>query len=260
MLWHGPTPYLGLTDGPLTTWTYGPVPLLLNLPALLAENMTGALLIAGIINLLTAIVPAALAVVLKTFPSSSSTATTAQLLPAPTDRRWALLLCLTLSPNSSLHYTQSDNAALAFGLLSCLLLVRARDGDRLRRPLSALCAALAVCSKQTSLGLIPAQVLWLGFTAGPRFALRVALRDALTCAAAGFSLAALSIAWFGFDGQWLNLVGLPALFPYAADLLERARVPWLALAGYVVLPAVGMIVARRTVFRRDSPWLRSALV
>src|SRR4051812_46329068 len=57
MLHPGATPYPGLGGGPLTTWIYGPVPLLLNLPATLAHDTVTALLVAGTINLLIAVIP-----------------------------------------------------------------------------------------------------------------------------------------------------------------------------------------------------------
>ncbi|MCX6956898.1 MAG: hypothetical protein NTV51_32640, partial [Verrucomicrobia bacterium] len=163
MLWHGVNPYPALASGPITTWTYGPVGLLLNLPAVLGRDLTSALFIAGVLNLLLAIVPAVIAV----FATPTRT-------PGPSlvDRGWALLLCLAVWPTDSLHYTQSDNAAIAFGLLSCVLLLHARTGPAKLRLGAALCAALALWSKQTVVGLIAGQVLWLGLTGGLRAAVR----------------------------------------------------------------------------------------
>ena len=246
MLWQGVTPYPGLDAGPLTTWTYGPVPLLLNLPALLASDVGTALLIGGVINLFCAAVPVLVALSALTLPSAVVTLT---------DRCWAALLCLALWPNSSLHYIQSDNAAVAYGLLSCALLSDHRR-HAFRPILAALCAALAVWSKQTSLGLVPAQLLWLVLTAG----LKPALRYAGFCAGCGFGLAGVFIAWFGFDGLWLNLVALPGRFPFAPDVPERIRILWMALVGYLIFPAAGLLVWRRHIFDRASPWLMPALV
>ncbi len=243
MLWHGFTPYPGLDRGPLTTWIYGPVPLLLNLPAVFARDAVGAMLIAGTINLLIAVVPTALVV----FGSPAPHAIRA-------DRRWALLLCLALWPNSSLQYIQADNAAVAFGMLSTLLLLSRSPGS-VAPLLAGLCAALAVWSKQTALAIIPAQLLWLALTGDAR----VALRHAAICAAAGLLLGGGFVAGFGFEGLWLNLVRLPGQLPFAGNFLGRTRELWLQLLGYVALPAVGLIIARRIVFRRDSPWLLPTL-
>ena len=81
MLRFGPTPYPSLAEGPVTTWIYGPVPLLLNLPATLAPTAALALLIAGAINIALAVGPAAL--VLAVGPGARATTT-------PADRAWAL--------------------------------------------------------------------------------------------------------------------------------------------------------------------------
>ena len=240
MLWFGPTPYPGLNGGPLTTWIYGPVPLLLNLPAVLAHDTIPALLIAGIINLLAAILPATIAVFALAGPA-----------PARTDRFWALGLCLALWPNPSLQYIQADNWAIAFGLLSNVLLLHSRGGPGILPGLAGLCAALAVWSKQTALGLVLAQLLWLGWTVG----FRETVRYGSMCAAFGLALGAGFIAWFGFDALWLNLVHIPGHLPFVTDPLARTFDFWMHLSGYVVLPAAVLIVARRVIWTRDSRWL-----
>ncbi len=246
MLWFGPTPYPALDGGPLTTWIYGPVPLLLNLPAVLASDTISALFIAGVLNQLCALLPAAVAVFSLAPPGSETTRT---------DRVWALLLCLALWPNPSLQYFQADNPAVAFGLLSNVLLLRARGGHRVLLGLAGLCAALAVWSKQTAIGLMAAQVLWVGLAVG----FRAAGRYAFICAAFGLALGAGFIAWFGFDELWLNLVRIPGRLPFGADPLARTLDFWMPLSGYVLLPAAGLIVARRAIWKRDSPWLLPGL-
>ena len=243
MLWHGSSPYPGLDAGPLTTWTYGPMELLLNLPALLAPDAAGALLIGGVINLLCAAVPAAVAI--RALPAGT---------PSP-GRVWAWLLCLAAWPASSLQYIQSDNAAVAFGLLSCTLLA-AGLGHPVRLTFAALFAACAVWSKQTSVGLILAQIIWVFLTVG----WAASVRHAVACAAWLLALGVVFVAWFGFDGLWVNLVALPRQFPLTPDPLRRTQELGLALALYVVLPAAGLLAGRRAVFRRASPWLLPALV
>ena len=242
MLRFGTTPYPGLEGGPVTTWIYGPVTLLLNLPATLAGSTSLALLIAGTINLTLAAAPAALLCALLPAPRPGTTGA---------DRAWAVLLCLALWPNSSLRFIQADNTAVAFGLVSNLLLLRARP-DPARPPLlAAVLLAIAVWSKQTSLGLVAAQVIWLGLSAGRA----AALRHTLACAAAGLALGGAFVAWFGWDGLWLNLVRLPGRLPFATDPLGRAAELWPHLAGYVLIPAVAGVVFRRTLLTRNSPWL-----
>src|SRR4051812_13567734 len=54
---HGLVVYPPSGGGPLSTWIYGPLPLVLNLPATFASSATGALEIAGAINALTLLAP-----------------------------------------------------------------------------------------------------------------------------------------------------------------------------------------------------------
>ena len=246
MLRFGAAAYPGLHDGALTTWIYGPVPLLLNLPATLAAGIVPAVLIAAAINLLVAIVPVALAV--WTLSSRSGAV-------VRSEKAWAILLVLALWPNSSLHHIQADNVALAFGLVSQVWLVHARAGARFGWFLAALGAALAVWSKQTSVGLIVAQIAWLALSTSGR----AALRYAVLCAGAGLGLGAGFVGWFGFDALWLNLVEIPGRIPSAPDYVERTQQLWMQIAGYVVLPAWAVVVFRRTVWRRDSDWLLPVL-
>lgn len=256
MLRFGPTPYPGLEGGPVTTWIYGPVPLLLNLPATLAAGTAPALLVAGALNLLLAVVPAALF---------------AWWLPGPRPttaghRMWTLLLILALWPNSGLRFIQADNAAVAFGLTANLLLLRrhlrTEPGTGASGPdpagfldLPTLGAAgltaLAVWSKQVWIALVGAQLLWLAVAAGPR----AAWRYGVACAVAGGALGAVFLAWFGWDGLWLNLVRLPGRLPASPEPLARLAELAPHLTGFVVLPAVAVLVCHRRVFSRQSPWL-----
>ncbi len=246
MIRFGAEAYPGLNDGALTTWIYGPVPLLLNLPATLATGIVPAMLIAATINLLVAIVPVTLAV---------WTLSLGPVVGARSEKVWAILLVLALWPNSSLHYIQADNVALAFGLVSQVLLVRARAAARFGWGLAALSAALAVWSKQTSVALIVAQIAWLALSTSGR----AALRYGVLCAGAGLGLGAGFVGWFGFDALWLNLVEIPGRIPSAPDFIERTQQLWMQIAGYVVLPAIAVIVFRRTIWRRNSVWLLPAL-
>lgn len=245
MLRFGPTPYPGLEGDAITTWIYGPVPLLLNLPATLAGDVLGATLVAGALNLLWTVVPVAI--------------TVASLAPhfalSRRDRGWVLLLCLAVWPNASLQFLQADNAAVGFGLLANVLLARTRGATRRDLALAALCTALAVWSKQPMVGLVLAQAIWLGLVAGPKTAARYALIFT------GFSLGlgGLFVAWFDFGPLWLNLVQIPGRIPLSPDLAERAVLLWKDLVVSVGLPIAGVIAFRRTVWASESPWLLAAL-
>ncbi len=246
MLRHGPTPYPGLEGSPVTTWIYGPVPLLLNLPATLASSTSSALGIAGALNLLFVVIPVFVIAWAARLPASTS------------DRlvSWSILaLCLAAWPTPHLHYIQSDNAAVAFGLFAnTLLLSRWRtSGTALAG--AAFLTALAVWSKQTLIGLVLAQILWLAFTQGARIGLRYLLLAAL----AGLSLGVAFMSRFGFEGLWLNLVELPGGLPYWPDPWARARGLALHLTAYVAVPAFGLLLGWRFVWRKDSPWLLPTL-
>jgi hypothetical protein len=246
MLHAGVTPYPGLDAGPLTTWIYGPVTLLINLPATIAGDGVSALLIAGVINLLIALVPLGLGVgALSTLGPGFDR----------TDRALILLLCLALWPNTSLQYIQADNTAVAFGLLSNLFLAGAQRSADSRWLAAAVCAGLAAWSKQTSLVLIIAQLIWLAWVAGPRAMIAYAGISALVLA----TLGAIFAAWFGYPELWLNLVTIPGRLPLCTDLTERTLTLWKHLAGDVALPAVGVALFPRVVWKRDSPWLLPTL-
>ncbi len=246
MLRFGPTPYPGIDDGPVTTWIYGPVPLWLNLPATLASTPAGTLLVAAAINLALVLVPVLVA--LRSQPGGESGSW-------PGSLAWAGLLCLALWPNSSLHYLQADNVAVAFGLISNAWLMRTGAKAHLALVGAAGCAALAVWSKQTSLGLVAAQLVWLAWKAGwPS-----ALRYAAACLTAGITLAGIFVSRFGFDPLWLNLVSLPGRLPFWPAPLDRAAGLAPHLIGFVLLPAVAVVGWRKAIFRSDSVWLLPVL-
>ncbi len=244
MLRFGPTPYPGLEDGPVTTWIYGPVPMILNLPATLAASPAGALLVAAAINLCLIIVP--VLICLRPVIAGDH-----RLGPGA----WAALLCLALWPNNHLHYLQADNLAVAAGLVANAWLMQS-GGTKLPALIGAAAAtALAVWSKQTSIGLVAAQLVWLAWRTGPSNAVRYGT----LCFAIGVALAGLFIARFGLEPLWLNLVTLPGRLPFWPTPLDRAAGLAPHLIGLVLLPAVALIGWHKAIFRRHSPWLLPAL-
>lgn len=246
MLRFGPTPYPGMDDGPVTTWIYGPVPLWLNLPATFASTPAGALLTAATLNLGLVLIP--LLLVLRSLPRGERDA-----WPGPL--AWAGLLGLALWPNSSLHYLQADNVAVAFGLVANAWLMRHGATSNLALAGAAVCAALAVWSKQTSLGVVAAHLIWLGWARG----WQPALRYAAACLAAGLTLAGLFVVRFGFEPLWLNLVTLPGRLPFWPEPFDRAAGLAPHLLGYVLLPAIAVVGWRRAIFRPDSLWMLPVL-
>ncbi len=240
MLRFGCNPYPGLEDSPVTTWIYGPVPLFVFLPATLAGDVFSALMTAGVINLLIAVLPVVWAVLAGGRQAGVT---------------MALLVAVALWPNSSLHYLQADNVAIACGLAGNLLLLRSR-GTRMDLLLAAsVCSAMAVWSKQTMVGLLLAQALWMLAVHG----LAPTLRYTIAVACAGTIGATAFISLFGFEGIVLNLVQLPGALPFWPEPLDRLIGLAPHLAGYVVLPALLVALGRKRVFRRDSPWLLPVL-
>jgi len=242
MLREGATPYPGIDGGPLTTWIYGPVSLLLFLPATLTSNVVSALMVAGGLNLLVSLIPAVIAVRAWSRPEDPV---------ASGDWLWALLLCLTIWPNSSLRFIQADDTVVACGLFAILLLIRAK-GPKAGRCLAgaALATALAAWSKQTAIVLVIAQAAWLAMEGGPRVAGRYLAFWAMAMAALGMAW----MAWFGREALWLNLVQVPAALPYAGNWFDRVKELAPHLVGYVLAPAVLALVAGRRIWRTGSPW------
>ncbi|MEI6466848.1 MAG: hypothetical protein WCQ89_19135, partial [Verrucomicrobiota bacterium] len=152
-----------------------------------------------------------------------------------------------------LHYSVlfSDNLAVACGLVGNLMLIRAR------RPyefwLAAIAATAAVGCKQIALGIPLAQVLWLGVTRGRREAAAHFLR----CFVAGLVIGLGAIAIFGWGGLWFTLVQIPGGLGRAPDLALRLKMVAPELALLIGLPAVAMVVFRKT-FQRPE-WLLPAL-
>ena len=144
------------SDGPASTWMYGPLPVWLNWPATLAPGPGEAILVAGIINILVTLLPTL--AVAWLWPTGSLDS------PGPAGRIVAAALAIAAMPWATWQYLQADNFAIGCGLFANLALVRAR-GEPARWTAAALATAAIAC-KQTSLAIPLAHVLWLWLTAG----------------------------------------------------------------------------------------------
>ena len=212
--------------GPLGTWIYGPLPIVLNLPATLAASPEVAVLIAGAINLLTLVLPL---VLLCTF------------VPEWPERLTALATCVLLLPAHALGFQVADHTAIAFGLLGCWWLVRNAVPSRGELAAAAACAVLAVSAKQTSLFVLFAQCLYLGL-AGKR----TLIWQYVVWAVFFGTLAVFAgVAWFGLSEIWFNLVQIPARLPWG-DFSAKVVSRWPQLTAYVLLPIVLLGAARRS--------------
>lgn len=187
-------------EGVLTTWLYGPAPLWLWWPATLARDVVSAVVTAGALNI--AYTAAAIAIV-------------CWLWPAPHASRATRLLAFTASiaiwPYSSLVFLQADNVALACGLVANTALVSRRGQTGPTGGwLIALVTALALASKQTSLGLLAAQIAWLWSEGGRGPAIGHLVRTGAATAA----LAIAAIAQFGFERLWFGMIEVPGRLPW----------------------------------------------
>ena len=220
---HGVNPYPGAGEGPLFTWIYGPVPLLLNLPATFATSALGALQAAWVINTLLLLLP--LTVILLGTPELRAR--------GPATCGLALALATLLIPRPNLVFHVADHAALAAGLLSCWVLARHPHPAWRRLATAAALCALAVWSKQIAVFLLPAQLLFLARASGRRTAAAY-----LGWVALG-GLAGLAVfgTAFGWGNLWLNLVAIPGHLPWAEVGPRLTLRPW-SLAGQLILPAL----------------------
>lgn len=231
---HGIEVYPNLGDGPLSTWIYGPVGLLLNLPATWAGSALAAVQAAGVLNLLVVIVPLAIVLFRSTDLRARGAAPPAL----------ALSLAVLLLPRSTLMLQVSDHAAVGFGLLSSWCLARTAMLTTARLAGAAALVVLAIWSKQLAVFVVVGQLvyLWLAreYAAAVWYAVLVALASALALGAATLA--------FGWGNLWLNLVAIPGRLPWAEDPLHRLGLHAALLIGQYALPLLGLAVLRRTRF------------
>jgi len=246
-MWHaGVNPYPGPLDGPVTTWIYGPLPILLEWPATLTHDAAAALLAGGVISLALLAAPMALAVQAQAGPDTPITA-----------RAWAYLLALACLPAVNLVYCQADNAAIACGLLAGALLTRPGPHTQVRLWLAAAVATLALWAKQTELGPVLGQIIFIGLRDGKRAAATQALRAAATGGLAGLVFCRV----FGAEGLAYNMFILPAGFPLLEPAAKIVHPLYLGFVlTYVVAPALLVVLLAPRLFRRDHPALAPVLV
>ena len=227
---HGINPYPPLDGGPLSTWIYGPVGMVVNLPATFATSPTGALHLASMITALTILVPVAVIFF-------GSTELRARSACAP----WlALALSVLLVPTATLLFQVPDQSAIALGLLSGWCLARQSRPTPLLVAAAAL-SVLAILAKQLEVVLLPVNLAFL-LISGQRAA---ALRYLGWATVFGVIAAAICLPFFGFANLWLNLVVVPGQRPWGDLASKIAARPW-PLIDQVVLPSAGLVALWRT--------------
>lgn len=234
-------------EGVVTTWTYGPLPLLALLPAAAAREPAGALLIAGLLNL--AMIVGGIAFACHAWPGG---ARGRERLGATALATAAALL---FWPESPLRCYYADTLAVACGLVSSTLLVQPGESRR-RLWLAALLGAATLACKQTALGIPVAQVAWLWLARGPRAALAHLGRGI----AAGVALGGAALLWFDWPALRFVLIELPAAFPATPDPLARFDLLAGPLAVQIGLPLLALAVAPRFFVGRTAPLLLPLLL
>ena len=208
--------------GVLTTWMYGPVPLWLWSPSVIAPDVVSAVLVAGAVNLLWTV--GALGAACLFWPCSGATRA---------DRLLAVALCMAVWPEPAFRFLQADNLVVAGGLVANLLLVRADGRHRLLWG-AALATVVALGSKQTAVSLLLAQLVWLGHTQG----LAAVRAHALRTLALGVPLAGVALAQFGPRELWFGAITVPAALPWVEAPLARLAGLAPILAAQWLAPAV----------------------
>ncbi len=236
---HGISIYSSAADGPVSTWIYGPLPLLLMWPAGLATSAAGALQIAGAIHITLTV--AALTFTCMLWPASPQ----AKSKPQYWQRRIAAaLFCVLLVRSQSSGYQVYcvDAPGLVFGLFALLSLSHRRYW------IAATCAAAAAACKQTLISVALAELIWLFVAVSPRAAWCQLGR----CLAVGFAMAVIAVSCVGGPGLWHTMVELPGRLPWT-EPAARIRDCASYLLIYVALPCAVMIIWRDFFFRRNSP-------
>jgi hypothetical protein len=237
--------YPGETSGAVGTWIYGPLPALLLWPATWASSAAEALLTAGALNLLLTV--GAIAAVCAAWPAPAGRTL------RPADRLLAATLAIALWPGATFQYLQADNFAVALGLLGNLLLVRTQSAAG--RWGAAAFAVAGLACKQTSLGVVAAQIVWLGAVAGRGEALRHLGR----CAGLGLAGGTAIVGAFGWERIRLNLFVLPSALPWAEEPVRRLLGLAPELSIHLLAPALILLLCRRAVWARESPLLLPSL-
>lgn len=232
--------YPTATEGTISTWMYGPLPLLFFWPASWASSAADALMIAAFLNVALTVVP--LVLVCLRWPAVNAEC------DAIVPRLAAVLICLALWPE--LHYSVhfSDNLAVAFGLIGNLMLVRARGSTGLW--LAAFSATAAIACKQIAVGIPLAQVIWLAATEGRQSAARHVLR----CITAGVTIGLSAIGIFGARGLWFTLIEIPGGLGWAVQPWERLKQIGPVLLLHIGAP-LSVMIAARGIFAEKAPRL-----
>ena len=202
LLFHGYRLYYGPDEGPAMPTVYGPVSFLFFLPALLLRSLTGAILAAGLLNVMAIVAP--LLVLHWPAVRLGGYARVAAL----SGFLFAVAALFAASPtHSMLSGIHVDAPAVGLGLLACALLSQVERSPSLARLCAvATLAVLSVWTKQIEVPLLLAVIAYAWLRHGARTALRLTL----AVATVGTGLSAVFVIAFGFPELAFNLFSIGA--------------------------------------------------
>jgi hypothetical protein len=217
----GFSPYSTESAGRVTTWIYGPVPLYALWPAGWAGTAAGAMEAAGALNI--GFVVLAVAVACAHYGVGRLAGLCAG------------LTSILIWPYYPLNMFSAEHVLILFGMAGMILTERGRLWP------AALCAALAVWSKQTAVGVALAQLIWLWANEGAGASLRHLGRQLLfgVILAIGFAII------FGPASLWHSMVVVPAGLRWTPDLRWQLVDDGPHLLAAVALAAGAVATCRR---------------
>lgn len=230
VLRQGINPYPAIGGGPLLTWIYGPIGILINLPATFAVSAAGALRLGFLINAAVLILPIALIL----FDRNG-------LCSRDRELRWlGLSLAILFVPHLEFVFTVVDHAAIFCGLMSGWYLARKSNPGQGDLMIAALFCGAAIWSKQTTVAIVPAQLVYL-FLAGNHVK---SVRYCLYVASINLLILGVSTWCFGWNNLWLNLIAIPKALPWADSIAGKlsGRIWWLVC--WLGIPGVGLTILR----------------
>jgi hypothetical protein len=190
----GFSPYSTEGAGVITTWIYGPVPLYALWPAGWVGTAARAIEVAGALNI--------------GFVVLAVTAACAHYGRGRLAGLCAGLAAVFIWPCYSLNMFSAEHVLILFGIVGMIL----AEGGRLWP--AACCAALAVWSKQTAVGVALAQLIWLYEREGFAASLRHLGRQALFWATLGCAF----VGAFGAGSLWHSMFVVPGGLRWTPDL------------------------------------------
>ena len=233
--------YSPADSGPLLSTLYGPVSVLLYLPAAALNDLTGSMLAAIGTNMLCLLLPLAVFFWRAREDADGGLTWAVYAFTVAALLAWGP----TQQMLGSIHV---DGPSVGLGILSCAVLVGARAPGARALGAAAVLAVLAAWTKQVAAPLVAGQLAWLavrhGKSTASRYFVSLAISGAVVSAA--FALA------FGVEPMLFNMLTIPGshgFYPFAPILREAARLsaPFLVPIG----------VAAWFLRTRGAPILRS---